>query len=186
MGKIKLFIISFWIFFLLLIIVTIDIPICFGKDCNFIGFKALLSINNIVAFSSFGFLLMGLLFYYQFMNRLKGDLNLPVTIKTIENINYEYFALLVTIISFIAFDFTTQRGLILLIALLIILCAIFIKTELFYSNPSFALLGFRIYRATTNNEEMKNKIFISKDKVKVGDKIKYLRISEIVYFIKKA
>lgn len=186
MEKIKLFIMSFWIFFLLLIIVTIDIPICFEPDCHFVGFIELLSINNIIAFSSILLLLMGGLFYYQFLNRLKGDLDLPVTIKDIENINYEYFALLVTIISLIAFDFTTLRGLILLIVLLTILCAIFIKTELFYSNPSFALLGFLIYKADTSNDGLKNKIFITKEKVKVGDKIKYLKISDKVYFIKKA
>lgn len=177
---------SFWIFFLLLIIVTIDIPICFNPDCQFIGFSELLSINNLIAFSSALLLLMGGLFYYQFIHRLRGDLDLPVTIESIENINYEYFALLVTIISIIAFDFTTLRGLVLLIVLLIILCAIFIKTELFYSNPSFALLGFLIYKADTNNEGLKNKIFITKDKFKVGDKIKYLKISDKVYFTKKA
>ncbi len=184
--KIKLFIMSFWIFFLLLIIVTIDIPLCVGGDCSFIGFKELLSINNIIAFSSFILLLLGALFYYQFMNSLKGDLDLPITIEKIENINYEYFALLVTIISLIAFDFTTLRGLVLLVVLLVILCAIFIKTELFYSNPSFALLGFHIYKADTNNADMKDKIFISKNKIKVGDKVKYLKISDKVYFTKKA
>lgn len=186
MDRIKLFIMSFWIFFLLLIVVTVDFPLCFGGDCSFIGLKKLLSINNIIAFSSFGCLLLGVLFYYQFMHRLKGDLDLPVTIEKIENINYEYFALLVTIISLIAFDFTTFRGLILLVILLVILCAIFIKTELFYSNPSFALLGFNIYKADTNDERLKDKIFITKDKIKSGDKVKYLRISDKVYFTKKA
>src|SRR5690606_34923409 len=110
----------------------------------------------------------------------------PVTIEKIENVNYEYFALLVTIISLVAFDFTTLRGLILLVVLFLILGAIFIKTELFYSNPSFALLGFHIYKADTNNELLKNKIFITKDKIKSHDKVKYMKISEKVYFTKKA
>lgn len=177
---------SFWIFFLLLIIVTIDIPLYWGKNCEFIGFANLLTINNIVAFGSVFMLLLGGLFYYQFLNKLKSDLDLPVTITSIENINYEYFALLITIISLIAFDFTTIRGLILLTVLLVVLCAIFIKTELFFSNPSFALLGFHIYRAETNNINISSVILISKDKIAIGDKIKYLRISEKVYFSKKA
>ena len=177
---------SFWIFFLLLIIVTADIPLCFGADCEFVGLNKLLSIRNIIAFTSSILLLLGVLFYYQFMNGLKGDLNLPVSIVKIENVNYEYFALLVTIISLVAFDFTSLRGLILLIFIIAILCAIFIKTELFYSNPSFALLGFHIYKADTNNENLKNKIFISKDKIRCQDKVKYLKISDKVYFTKKA
>ncbi len=177
---------SFWIFFVLLIIMTLEIPIYFDSDYTFIGFKELFSIRNSVAFSSLFFLLLGIKFYYEFMNDLKGSLNIPVKIENIENINYEYFALLVTIISLIAFDFTTIRGVVLLVFLLIILCAIFIKTELFYSNPSFALLGFHIYKADTNNEELKNKILIAKDKIKHSDKIKYLKISDKVYFTKKA
>lgn len=185
MKNIKLFIMSFWIFFVLLIIVTVDIPICFKSNCEFIGFKELFTIRNSIAFASFLLLLAGLSFYYEFMNDLKGDLNKPVVIEKIENINYEYFALLVTIISLIAFDFTNLRGLILLVVLFIILCAIFIKTELFYSNPSFALLGFHIYKADTSNKLLKDKIFISKNKIKSQDKVKYMKISEKVYFTKK-
>lgn len=177
---------SFWIFFLLLFIVTIDIPICFGFNCEFIGFKELFSIRNIIAFVSVIFLILGVLYSYTFMKELEGDLRLPVTIVKIENVNYEYFALLVTIISLVAFDFTTLRGLVLLIVLFVILCAIFIKTELFYSNPSFALLGFHIYRADTNNDLLKNKILITRDKIKCQDKVKYMKISENIYFTKKA
>ena len=177
---------SFWIFFVLLIIATIDLPICFGANCEFIGFKELFSIRNSISFASILLLLSGIFFYYEFMKGLEGDLRPPVTIEKIENVNYEYFALLVTIISLVAFDFTTPRGLILLIVLFLILGAIFIKTELFYSNPSFALLGFHIYKADTNNEFLKNKVFITKDKIKSLDKVKYMKISEKVYFTKKA
>lgn len=184
--KLKLFIMSFWIFFVLLIIVTIDIPICLRNDCIFIGWNQLIIINNIIAIGSFIFLLLGILFYYQFLNNLRGDLDLPVEIKKIENINYEYFALLMTIISLIAFDFYTIRGFILLVVLLFILGGIFMKTELFYSNPSFALLGFHIYKANTNNPHLQNSIFITKDKIKLGDKVKYLKISDQVYFTKKS
>lgn len=177
---------SFWIFFVLLIIVTIDLPIFFRANCEFIGFKEIFSIRNSIAFVSILLLFSGIFFYYEFMKDLEGDLSLPVTIKNIENVNYEYFALLVTIISLVAFDFTTLRGLILLVVLFLILGAIFIKTELFYSNPSFALLGFHIYKADTNNELLKNKIFITNDKINNLDKVKYMKISEKVYLIKKA
>lgn len=183
--KLKLFIMSFWIFFVLLIIVTVDIPLCAGANCEFIGWKNLLTINNSIAIVALLFLLFGVLFYYQFLHKLKGDLDLPVKIEKIDNINYEYFALLMTIISLISFDFKTVRGLILIIVLMLILGAIFMKTELFYSNPSFALLGFHIYKADTNNPNLKNSIFITKDKIKVDDKVKYLRISDKVYFTKK-
>lgn len=177
---------SFWIFFLLLIIVTVEVPVCFGRNCSFIGFQELTTISNLISFGGLLMLILGAVFYYEFLNKLEGDLNLPVKIEKIENINYEYFALLVTIISLLAFDFSNIRGLVLLIVLIAILGAIFIKTDLFYSNPSFALLGFHIYKADTNNEKLKNCIFITKDKVEQGEKVKYLRISNKVYFTKRA
>jgi hypothetical protein len=177
---------SFWIFFLLLIIVTIEIPVCFGTNCTFTDFEELITINNLISFGGLLLLILGAVFYYEFLHKLEGDLNLPVKIERIENINYEYFALLVTIISLLAFDFSTIRGLVLLIVLVTILGAIFIKTDLFYSNPSFALLGFHIYKADTNNENLKNCVFITKDKVEQGEKVKYLKISNKVYFTKKA
>ena len=185
-NKIKLFIMSFWIFFLLLIIVTIDFPICMGSKCSFIGFTKLLSINNIIAIVGFLFLLLGGVFYYQFMKKLDGDCEPSVTINKVDNINYEYFALLMTIVSLISFDFTTIRGLILLVVLLLIMGAIFVKTELFYSNPSFALLGFHIYKADTNNPKLKGSVFITKNKIKETDKVKYIKISEKVFFVKLA
>ncbi|SHL70011.1 hypothetical protein [Flavobacterium xanthum] len=120
MNKIKLFIMSFWIFFLLLIIVTVDIPFSFAKEFKLVQFSSLITISNCIAFGGFIFLLLGGLFYYQFKNKLKGDLDIPVEILKIENINYEYFALLMTIISLISFDFKTIRGLILLTVLLVI------------------------------------------------------------------
>ena len=184
-GKVKLFIMSFWIFFLLLIIVTLDFPLCFKSECSFIGFDRLLSINNLIALGGFIFLLLGAFFYYQFMKELKGDCK-PMTVDKVENINYEYFALLMTIISLISFDFTTIRGLILLIVLVLIMGAIFVKTELFYSNPSFALLGFHIYKIDSEKESLNGGIIITKHKINDGDKVKYIKISEKVLFVKKA
>src|SRR5690554_7719883 len=97
MKNIKLFIMSFWIFFVLLIIVTIDLPICFGANCQFIGFKELFSIRNSIAFASMFLLLSGIFFYYEFLKNLAGYLRHPVTIEKIENVNYEYLALLLKI-----------------------------------------------------------------------------------------
>lgn len=166
MNKIKLFIMSFWIFFLLLIVTTVDFPYCFGDECEFIGLSQVTTIANVIALFGLLALLMGALFYYQFMTELKSDLDLPVTVRTVENINYEYFALLMTIVSLIFFDYTTPRGVVLLVILVFIMGAIFMKTEMFYSNPSFAILGFHIYKATTNNDSLEGCIFITKEKIK--------------------
>jgi hypothetical protein len=185
MQSIKLFVMSFWIFFLLLIILTVDIPICFGEGCESVSLKSLFTISNFIALASLILLLLGVAFYYEFLNKLKDSQRKPVTVESVDNVNYEYFALLVTLISLLSFDYASLRGAILLLVILIILAGIFVKTELFYSNPSFAILGFHIYKADTNNPKLTKKILISREKIRKGDSIKYLKISEKVYFSTK-
>lgn len=189
MKQIKLYIMSLWILFVLVLVATLNIPISFDSNATFVGWGTLLTVNNIVAFLCVIFILMGLLFYYQFNNRLKGAPDgLPIIVTTIDNINYEYVSLFMTLISVIAFNFQTIRGAVLFALVLLILGAIFVKTELFYSNPSFALLGFYIYRVKTKHAEMipDNSILIAKGKIKVEDKIDYIKISDTVFYCQKS
>lgn len=140
MKNIKLSITLFWVFFLLLILLTVGIPLSLGINCEFMSFNNFLFIRNVVAFTSTILFLLCLLFHYQFRKELKGDLNLPVSIKKIQNVNYS----------------------------------------------SFVLLGFHTYRVDMNHETLKNKICISKEKIRNQDKVKYLKISEKIYFAEKA
>lgn len=40
LKKFELYIVSLWLLFFLIIVVTADIPICFGENCTFIGFSS--------------------------------------------------------------------------------------------------------------------------------------------------
>ncbi len=40
LKKFELYILSLWLLFFLMIVVTVDIPICFGENCYFIGFSS--------------------------------------------------------------------------------------------------------------------------------------------------
>lgn len=189
MKKIKLYIMSLWLLFVLVLVATINIPICFSKDSEFVGWAKIITPNNIVAFSCLFLILLGILFYYQFNRKLNGSPDgLPLQLIKIENINYEYVSLFMTLISVIAFDFTTIRGAILFALVIIILGAIFIKTEMFYSNPSFAILGYYIYRVTTNHNEIipENSILIARGKLKINEKVDYLKISDSVFYCQKS
>ena len=110
MKQIKLYIMSLWILFVLVLVATLNIPISFDSNATFVGWGTLLTVNNIVAFLCVIFILMGLLFYYQFNNRLKGAPDgLPIIVTTIDNINYEYVSLFMTLISVLAFNFQTIK-----------------------------------------------------------------------------
>lgn len=180
---------SLWILFVLVIVATLEVPLCLSENSTFVGWDKLCTPNNLVAFACIILINLGLLFYYQFNRKLNGAPDgLPLQLTKIENINYEYVSLFMTLISVIAFDFTTIRGAVLFILVIVILGAIFIKTELFYSNPSFALLGYYIYRVSTNHNEIipDNSILIARGKLKVNEKVDYLRISESVFYCQKS
>lgn len=170
-------------FFMLVFVLTIEIPIYFGENYEVIKIYELITASNIVALFCIIFLVIGIFFYKELKNDLNGDYLVARKIDSIENINSEYFALVVTIISLVAFDFKTIRGIIFLIILLSILYSIFVKTELFYSNPSFALLGFQIYKLKFENEKA-DKIVISRYILEEGMQIQTRKLSEKVLFTK--
>ena len=66
---------------------------------------------------------------------------------------------------------------------------IYIKTDLFYANPSLALLGFHIYKAdgefkpTIGNRE--NIILITREKLVADTRVKYIRLDDRIFYVQK-
>ena len=72
--------------------------------------------------------------------------------------------------------------------LIFLMGAIYIKTDLFYANPSLALLGFKIYKANgnfKNNINKPNIILISQSSISSGDKVSYRKLDDRIYFVEK-
>ena len=60
---------------------------------------------------------------------------------------------------------------------------IFAKTNLFYSNPTLLLIGFNVYRVTTNaQDDFTEGIIIVQGEIQVEDSVKYFKLSDNVYF----
>ena len=98
-DKVGLYITSLWLLFLLLIILTIDIPInCSSNNCAFIGFEELLK-RNIIPVVSFTFLLVGILYYLFFDYKFKGTTPLQIKVEKIKSVNYEHITFLTTQVS---------------------------------------------------------------------------------------
>lgn len=185
-DKIELYFISLGLLFFLLILTTVEFPVCFGENCEFMGFGNLIKTNIIPIACLIGLLIVVWL-YSQFSYKLEGALDIPFEVEKIENVNYEYLTFLTTyIIPLICFDLNSIRDIIVLVVLLIILGALFIKTNLYYANPSLALLGYHIYRADVNtkNGRKENVIIIAKVKIKQGDSILPKKLEDNVYYAK--
>ena len=185
-GKFELYIMSLWLLFFLIIVVTIDVPICFGEGCRFIGLNEFL-FRNIVPLISFSFILLGVLFYYRFDYRIAGSKKLPSKITKIEDMNYEHLTFLTTyIIPLICFNLESSRYLLALAILLVVIGVIYVKTDKFYANPTLAVLGFRLYRVDmeTKDGEKENIVLISKERLSILDQVKNIKLDERVYFSK--
>jgi hypothetical protein len=184
--KFELYIVSLWLLFLLMIVITIDIPICFKSECGFIGLDALAS-RNIVPVIALVFVGLGALYYFRFNYKISGSQSIPVEVSAVEDINYEHLTFLTTyIIPLICFNLTSERYLVALGLLLIVIGIIYVRTDKFYANPTLAVLGFRLYSAKVKRrtgEEVKVTL-ISKDRIKNGTKIRFLELDERVYYAK--
>ena len=142
--------------------------------------------NNIVPLICFLFLLYGIYAYWSFKYDTKQTTELPFQIKKIEGVNYEHLTFLATyVIPLITFDFEKSRYIIVLSMLLIVMCIIYIKTDLFYANPSLALLGFHIYKVDgefINAEMREGIIIITRRRLNKNDRVRYIKLDERIYY----
>jgi len=186
LRKIGLFFLSLWLFFILTIIITIKIPICFDDDCTFIGFIELIK-TNLISFLCIICLFIGAYSYFDFTFKLKDANQMPFKIAKIENINYEHLTFLTTyIVPLVCFNFVDFRYQIVLLILIFVIAMIYIKTDLFYANPTLALLNYKIYRVDGDFKDGKreNLILISRKNLELNQRCDYIKLDNRIYFVK--
>lgn len=183
--KIGLFFLSLWLLFLIVIIITAKIPFYFGDNWQFVGWGYLF-MNNKIPIVFFVFFLVGIASYADFKFQLKGSPNLSFEILEIESVDYEHLTFLTTyIVPLVCFNFENNRYIIAFFIILFVIGIIYIRTDLFYANPTLALLKFRIYKVKAqfrNGLVEENKILISRDILNKSDRVKYIRLDERIYY----
>lgn len=190
--KIELYILSLWVLFFLLFANKIQIPFYFGQDWQFVGTWNLLNKNWIPVFCLIGMGYGFYIFLYRFKHKvLDSGKKGPWEIAEIETISFENLSFLATyIIPLLCFDLDFHldegRNAFMLILVLFAIGAIYIKANLYYTNPSLALLNYKIYTIQYSSQQNTKKcIALSKEKLTVGDVIFAKHIDENVYFIRK-
>ncbi|WP_151789884.1 anti-phage protein KwaA [Acinetobacter seifertii] len=186
LRKVDLYILSLGLLFLFFIIMSIQFPGEYFFIKDFESWCELI-LKNILTIISFLALLYCFYAYKKFDFDLKGTTEIPFEIKKIDDANYEHLTFLATyVVPLISFDFSEGRQIVVLVLLLVVMGAIYVKTDLFYANPSLALLGFRIYRANGGFKTGARDgiILISRTKMKVGAKVSYIKLDDRIYFVK--
>ena len=184
--KIDLYILSLGLLFVFILIMTVKFPEGVIDLKHISSWSRFFSLN---IFPSIIFLCFcyAIFAYFRFDFDLKGATDIPFEVTKIESINYEHLAFLATyVIPLISFEFSSTRQLAVFVLLLLVMCVIYIKTDLFYANPSLALLGFQIYRANGNFKTgvRKNIILISKCKIIENQKLSYIKLDDRIYYVK--
>lgn len=150
---------------------------------------SVLAKNNVIPIFCVVALVIGLVSFLDFRFQMKGTPELSFKIIESENIDYEHLTFLTTyIIPLVCFQFENLRYIITFLVILFVIGLIYIRTDLFYANPTLAILGFRIYKISgefRSGEIRNGKILITKDIITVDDRIKYFKLDERIYYATK-
>lgn len=183
--KLSLYCISLWILMFMLIVLKLDVSMISKKN----GFHTLKEFffTNMFSWVCLCVILAGVLGYVFFRDYLKNAKRLPVEIEECESVNYENLSFLATyVIPLVCFPMNTGREIFVLFAVIIIIGCIFVKTNLYYTNPSLVLMGFNVYSVQCKNETaFKKGIVIVRGRLKENDMIKYMSLSDNVYFARR-
>lgn len=185
-GKVNLYVLSLGLLFLFIIIITFDPIVATSRLTSLDGWIDVVKINYVSLIALGGMVYCGFA-YLLFLHQLKGATDLPFEIKKIESVEYEHLTFLATyVVPLISFEFGSGRQLLVLGLLLIAMGVIYVKTDLFYANPSLALLGFRIYRVDGHFKtgDRQGIVVICRSKLAEGQKATYIKLDDKIYFAK--
>lgn len=184
--KIRFYFMSLWLLFVLIFLLTVDIPIDFSTNAHFIGLLPLIK-KNWLAFSALLLSILGWIVASCEKRKWRGVTNPQYEIISVKNENYEYLTFLTTyIIPLICIDLTKIRYVIVLVVLLVLIGFIFIRMDLYCGNPTLALMGYRLYRAKIKGvDNPDGVILISTDRLFKKSSIKWIPIDKYVWIAKE-
>ncbi len=186
--KIDLYILSLGLLFVFLLLLSAQWPDSLAGLTHANDWLTLLYANPVplVALCLLGYCAVA---YLRFDFDLNGATDIPFEITQIDNINYNHLTFLATyVVPLISFNVDNGRHMLVLALLLVAMGVMYIRTDLFYANPSLALLGFHIYRAAGNfkHGEQQGMVLISRHALTAGQKVAYIKLDDNVYYVKKS
>lgn len=188
--KTVLYILSLWLLFLSLLIMSYDKVLIknvwdYIFTENFTFSISSLKVRNIVFIVSLIFIFIGAIILIVLANSFGSGWSVACTVSDISNENHEHLEFLTTYIMPLVFtDVDSKRTVLNLGLMIFVIGAIYVKTNRFYSNPSLAIIGFRIYKANVHDRGVKKCTVICRSVLKSTDNIKYIKIDDETYLAK--
>ena len=186
-AKIGFYLLSMVFFLLIVCVLSWDVPISFADESKFIGYNAILTTKGILIPLICGCLLLyvgGFLFWLSFFT--KGTRIGPVEIKTLENENSEVMSFVASyFFPLVSFNVGgSWRHVVVLLILFVLIGAIYIKSNLYYCNPTLSIFGFHVYKVSgyTSSRQSFSKTVITFRDINPKDKFKYISIDDNTCF----
>lgn len=182
--KIGMYLLSLWLLFVLIIVSETKFEFCIG--CPLLPPSHLFDVilKNHLPVIAASLLLISVFIYLHFVRKIKGVKEGPFQILELEDKNSEHLVFLATyVIPLVGFKLDSLRESINLGITLLLLGVIYVRTNLFYANPTLSLLGFRIFNAKFPSGSA---ILISRQDLSVGDSVNVMLLDRRIYFVRKA
>ena len=184
--KVNFYILSLSLLFICFIIIDLKLP---SDYYEFVQNYHQILLNNLLTILSILGLIYSIFAFLYFKYITRGATKISFKVIKIKNINYEYTSFLTSyIIPLIGLNLNGIRQLSIIVFLLVIIGIIYVKIDLFYSNPVLALFGFQIYKVDgsfKNNKQKNGIILISRGEIFQNDEVAYIDFGANIYFARK-
>jgi hypothetical protein len=189
--KVGMYLLSLWLLLVLIFVNKINIDLCF--DCKFATWEELFAIvaKNLLPVLCVVVLFFSLAFYAAFAQIIRGAKDGPFKIVEIEDKSADHLVFLATyVIPLLSFSLDTTRQVVSLIIILTLIGAIYVRTNLFYANPTLSLLGFKIctvkFEQGAAGVPTGIAVLIAREDIELGNSVNMLRLDKHIFFARKA
>lgn len=187
--KISFFMLSMALFFVIVLILGTDIPISFSEDAKFVGLWSCLTNRGIMLPIVCTLALLYIVFFISYLkHRMKGTTLGPIEITDIQNANNDILAFVGTyFLPLVSFSLAEHwQHLLVLFILFVVIGVIYVRADIYYTNPTLLLLGFRVYRIKGNlNGDPIERVVIVQGELKKDVSLRYIVIDDNTYFVKE-
>lgn len=180
--KVMLYVLSLWLLFVSLLIMSFDQALLSNfwaalTEHDVAKLTSELKVRNLVFIVSIFFIILGMLILWFLANSYRGGWSINCKISDVTDENHEHLEFLATYVMPLVFtDVNSKRTVLNLVLMIIAIGAIYVKTNKFYSNPSLAILGFKIYKAKIHDRGEKQFVVICRGQLTEQSVIRYIRI----------
>jgi len=191
LKKIGMYLLSLWLLFVLIFVNKIDIPLCWR--CKLVPWAEVgaIATKNVLPLICIGMLTVSLVFYFAFARSIQGAKAGPFRIIEIEDKSADHLVFLATyIIPLVSFGLDTPRQITSLGVVLTTIGAIYVRTNLFYANPTLSLLGFKIYTVKFAQIGVGvppgSTVLITREGIELNNSVNTLILDKNIFFARKA